>query len=113
MNRSKGCLALAPPQHSRRPPHKWISSKCSLTQLPLVVILHHLPELHGPVQAGAVLAGEGVLGVVAGEGGLVEHGALAAHEAVLVHPVQLAVVVVHGVADVEHLPKVGVMMCVK
>ena len=85
----------------------------SLTQQLLVVILHHLPELHGPVQAGAVLAGEGVLGVVAGEGGLVEHRALAAHEAVLVHPVQLAVVVVHGVADVEHLPKVGVMMCVK
>ena len=41
--------------------------------------------------------------VVAGEGGLVELGSLPADEAVLVHPVEAAVVVVHGVADVENL----------
>ena len=82
-----------------------IKYTCSLTQQLLVVILHHLPELHGPVQAGAVLAGEGVLWVVACEGGLVKHGALAANKAVLVHAVQLSVIVVHGVTDVENLKK--------
>ena len=35
-----------------------------------LVVLLHLSELHRPVQARALGAGEGVLGVVAGQGGL-------------------------------------------
>ena len=44
--------------------------------------------------------------VVAREGGLVELGALPAHKAVLVHPVQGALVVIDGHADVEDLAPV-------
>ena len=72
-----------------------------------LVILSDLSKLHGSIEAGALLAGEGVLGVVAGEGALVKHGALAANKAVLVHAVQLPVIVVHGVADVENLKRQG------
>ena len=39
----------------------------------VVVLLRHLPELHLAVQAGGLLAGEGVLGEVTGESLLVKH----------------------------------------
>ena len=68
-----------------------------------LVILSDLSKLHGSIEAGALFAGKGVLGVVAGEGRLVKHGALATNKAVLVHAVHLPVIVVHGVTDVENL----------
>ena len=68
-----------------------------------LVILSDLSKLHGSIEAGALFAGEGVLGGVAGEGGLGTHGALATHKGVLVHAVHLPVIVVHGVTDVENL----------
>merc|ERR1712186_25148 len=69
----------------------------------VVVLLCHLPELHLAVQAGGLLAGEGVLGEVTGEGLLVKHSPFSTDEAVLVHPIQTAVIVVYRVTDVKNL----------
>merc|ERR1712018_646442 len=70
------------------------------------VVVRDLSKLDRPIQAWTLLARDCKLWVVASEGGLVELGALPAHKAVLVHPVQAALVVIDGDADVEYLAPV-------
>ena len=79
---------------------------CSVSvssEMCLVVWVRNLAELNGSVQAWRLLAGEGVLGVVTGQGLLVEHGGVATEEAPLGRLYDVAVVVLDGEADVEHL----------
>ena len=68
-----------------------------------LIIFGDFSELDSSVKTGRLLAGECVLGVVTSQGLLVKLSSFAAHEAVLVHALHDAVVVVHGVADMEHL----------
>ena len=62
-----------------------------------------LSELDGAVEGGGVLAREGIGLVVAGEGGLVEDGSVAADEAPVGGLDHLTGVVLDGQADVEDL----------
>ena len=67
------------------------------------VVLQHLPVADGAIEAGRLLAREGVVGEVADESLLVEDGPVAAEEAPLGGAGHDAVVVLDGQADVEDL----------
>ena len=58
-------------------------------------------------EAGRLLAGEGIIGVVADKSLLVEHGPVAAEEAVLGRAGHQPVVVLDRQADVEDLDRTG------
>ena len=69
------------------------------------VVLQHLPVPDGAIEAGRLLAREGVVGEVADESLLVEDGPVAAEEAPLGGAGHNALVVLDGQADVEDLSK--------
>ena len=75
--------------------------------LVVVSLLGDDTELNGAVEGGGLRAGKGVLLVVAGEGGLVEDGAVAADEAPLGGLDHRAGIILEGQADVEDLAVVG------
>jgi len=68
-----------------------------------LLLVVDLAELDGAVIAGSLLAGQSVGGVVAGQGGLVEDGGVAADEGPVGGVDASAEVVQDGQADVEHL----------
>ena len=75
--------------------------------LVVVSLLGDDTELNGAVEGGGLRAGKGVLLVVAGEGGLVEDGAVAADKAPLGGLDHRAGIILNGEADVEDLAGVG------
>ena len=70
------------------------------------LLLLDLSELNSSVEGGGLLAGEGILGVVASEGLLVKDGGVTAGERPLGVLNDLALVVLNGQADVEDLTSV-------
>ena len=79
----------------------WDAAKASVS-----VVLQHLPVPDGAIEAGRLLAREGVVGEVADESLLVEDGSVAAEEAPLGGAGHDALVVLDGQADVEDLGRV-------
>jgi len=73
------------------------------TEFHVLVVVGDFAELHTAVQAGRLLAGEGILGVVAGEGLLIKHSGVTTEERPLGCLDNVAFIVFNWQTNVKHL----------